>query len=343
MCRRCLTFLLLHGLLVLSIFGHAQTTPAVKPTVLKTGKPITQSLQSGQAYDYAVALKAGEALKATVQQKGVDVVVTAYGPDGTKIAAFDSPTSTEYQEFVTVVAPTAGRYRLAVTPFDPKAQAGTFVMTLTGILTPAQYAQSQTEDGKRANATAAYLQAPHPDKTSYEQRDELLKLNPAALMPMANLPEIAAAHWLEGTWAATMKRFANLNTTEITFPASTSVLRFSPTSATMLQIDWQANGKFVPFMVFDAMSRQWVRAYISGDETGTNWGLLKGHDWQNNQLMLEGETGDLGLVSHTRQTWAKTDDHTLRVLEEERKADGSWLPVSEMTLTKTTPTDITAK
>jgi hypothetical protein len=337
-----LTSMLLPGLLALSLVGNAQNKPAMS-TALKPGKSITQNMQPGQTYEYSVNLKAGEALKANVMQKGVDVVVTAYAPDGSKLAEFDSPTSTSYGEFLTVLAPATGRYRLVVTPFEPKIANGTFVMTLDGVLSPAQYAQSKMDDLKRADALANYLQMPHPDKLAYEQRTEMLRLDPTALMPKATVAEIDGARWLEGTWSATGKRFATPVDPELNFPARNSVLRFDPKKPTVLQMDEEANGKFEPFLTFEPLSRQWIQAYMDARDTGTAWGLLRGHDWQNNQLMLEGEVGFLGIARHSRQTWTKTDDRTMRVTTEERKADGSWMPVAETTYTKTMGNSITAK
>lgn len=341
MCHQRLSCLLLSGLLALALPGHSQTKPAAAPVALKPGKPITQKLQAGQTYDYQVTLKAGQALKATVEQKGIDVLVTAYAPDGTKLANFDSPTWKQYKEFVTVVAPTAGRYRLVVSALEPDAAPGTFVMALDGILTPAQYTQSQADDRQRADAVAAYLRAPHPDKSSRDQEAEILNMYPATLMLSSKTPEVEQARWLEGTWTGTRKLYATHGDTGTLAPAK-RVMRFNPKMPLLLEADWNASGKFEPLMVFEPQSRQWVTAYMNADEMGAAWGLLKGTDWQNNQLVLEGENTIMGMTSHERRTWSRTDDHTLRVLTEERKSDGSWMPTVETTYTKTPTGDITS-
>ncbi len=337
-------FLLLPGLIALSLASHAQTKPAPgpTPTPLKPGKAVTQRLQGGQTYEYQATLKTGQVLKATAEQQGVDVVVTAYAPDGTKLGTFDSTTGTTYKEFVTVVAPANGRYRLAVSALEPQAPAGTFVLTLEGILTPAQYAQRQAEDRKQADAAVAYLRAPHPDKTIEEEHAEALAIYPSLLMVEPKVPEIEAARWLEGTWSATRKIYASFMGPETTLPASNRVIRFNPTSHNQLEMDREASGKFEPMMVFDGLSQQWVSAFMATGDAFTNWGLLKGTGWQNNQLVLEGETSYAGFSSHERRTMTKTDDRTFRVLTEERKGDGSWAPVSESTFIKTAPTGITA-
>ena len=343
MARQYRSFLLLPGLLALSLAGRAQAPPAAKPTGLKPGKAITQDLKSGQVYEYLVPLKKGEALKATVEQKGIDVIVTAYSPDGTKLGTYDSATEDRYQEVVTVQAPSSGRYRLTVAPLDPKTPAGAFVITLNGILTPTQYAESLAADRQRADAAAAYLRAPHPDKTKDEQREEVLRRHPGALMVTSQWPEVEGARWLEGTWSMTRTFYATPTRPEETMPAITAVMRFSPNNPTQLETDWEGGGKFQTTMVYEPFSRQWVQAFMNSYDPVINWGLLKSPGWQNNQLVMEGETASMGAVSRERRTWTKTNDRTLRVLTEERKGDGNWLPLFESQYTKPTPATITAK
>ena len=82
---------------------------------------------------------------------------------------------------------------------------------------------------------------------------------------------------------------------------------------------------------------------MSSYDPVVSWGLLKSPGWKNNQLVMEGETASMGAVSRGRRTWTKTNDRTLRLLTEERKGDGSWLPLFKSQYTKTTPTTITAK
>ncbi|GAA4004999.1 hypothetical protein GCM10022408_16000 [Hymenobacter fastidiosus] len=337
---------MLTGLLLFSLPGYSQGKKTTAPVMLKAGKVITQSMKTGDSHEYQVQLKAGEALKATVAQKGVDVLVTAYGPDGTKLGSFDSPTNVDYMEFVTVVAPQTGRYRLVMTPFNPKGTPGNYEVKLERIMNAAAYAQSQAEDRKRADAVAAYLQTPHPGQSYDEQRAEMLKLDPAALMPTATVPEVEAARWLEGTWTAATKRYATPGSSEVTLPPSTRVVRFDPKQPAMLTtltVTEAEKGTFQPLMAFEPHSRQWVQVSMEADEAGISWEMLKGRDWANNQLVMEGESAFMGMATHYRHTWAKTDENNVRRLVEERKADGSWLPVAETQFVKQSPTTISAK
>ncbi|MBC6988639.1 PPC domain-containing protein [Hymenobacter sp. BT491] len=328
-------------LLVLSLSGLAQNKSGA--VMLKAGKAVTQPMQGSTSYDYQVQLKSGEALKATVLQKGVDVVINTYGPDGKKIASFDSPTDRQGTEYVTLVAPQTGRYRLEVAPFEPKAAQGTFELTVGKIMTPAQYTQSLAEDRKRADAVAAYLQTPHPDKTYDEQAAEVLKLDPTALMlPTAPLPEIEAARWLEGTWISTGKSYASAISPERTF-SDTAVYRFDPQHPMMLTRANKPDGKYVPVMAYEPHSRRWVQASMQAGETGTGWNMATGNGWANNQLIMEGDGAFMGITNHSRVTRTKVDDTHMRLLTEERKGDGTWQPISEAQMVKQNSNSVTSK
>ena len=49
------------------------------------GKPIERELAGGQSHAYQIALAAGQYLHVVAEQRGIDVVVTLFGPDGKKL------------------------------------------------------------------------------------------------------------------------------------------------------------------------------------------------------------------------------------------------------------------
>src|SRR5215510_6573260 len=57
---------------------------------LEPGKPIRRELAGGQQHSYQIRLSAGQFLKATIEQQGIDVVVQVSGPDGKQMTEFDS-------------------------------------------------------------------------------------------------------------------------------------------------------------------------------------------------------------------------------------------------------------
>ncbi|MBI3950644.1 MAG: CHAT domain-containing protein [Acidobacteria bacterium] len=81
---------------------------------LLPGTPIERELKGGETHSYRVTLAAGQYLHAVVNQHGIDVVVTVFGPDGQTMTEVDSFNSSQGPEPVTVVAEASGDYRLDV-------------------------------------------------------------------------------------------------------------------------------------------------------------------------------------------------------------------------------------
>ncbi|MGH9936961.1 MAG: tetratricopeptide repeat protein, partial [Blastocatellia bacterium] len=89
---------------------------------LEVGKPIERELAGGQAHSYQITLAAGQFLDTVVEQKGIDVVVTLFGPDGKKLIEVDSPNGAQGPEPIQWIAAEAGTYRLEVR--SPEKEAG---------------------------------------------------------------------------------------------------------------------------------------------------------------------------------------------------------------------------
>src|SRR5215510_2005728 len=81
-------------------------------TVLELGKPIERELAGGESHFYQLLLAEGQFLHAVVDQRGVNLIVTLYGPDGKKITDIDSPVGAMGPEPVSLIAETSGSYRL---------------------------------------------------------------------------------------------------------------------------------------------------------------------------------------------------------------------------------------
>jgi len=66
------------------------TSQAARP--LDPGKPIERKLAAGESQAYEVRLTKGQFMRATFDQRGIDVVIDVFGPTGGKIASVDGPT-----------------------------------------------------------------------------------------------------------------------------------------------------------------------------------------------------------------------------------------------------------
>jgi len=81
---------------------------------LELAKPIERSLAPDETHSYVLNLNSGQYAHVVVDQRGTDVVVTVFRPDGGKIVRVDSPNGIYGVEPIFLVADTAGAYRVEV-------------------------------------------------------------------------------------------------------------------------------------------------------------------------------------------------------------------------------------
>ncbi|MCI0563011.1 MAG: PPC domain-containing protein, partial [Nitrososphaera sp.] len=82
--------------------------------ILEPGKPIERELKGGEVHTYQIVLNAGQYLHVVVDQRGIDVVVTLFAPDGKQLTEVDSPNGTQGPEPISEVVEVSGRYQLKV-------------------------------------------------------------------------------------------------------------------------------------------------------------------------------------------------------------------------------------
>lgn len=95
-----------------------QGQPASNP--LELSRPIERSINAGETHSYTLTLTAGQYAHITVDQGDVDVVVSIYTPEGSKVARVDSPNGNYGIEPASVIAETSGAYRVEVLSTSPK-------------------------------------------------------------------------------------------------------------------------------------------------------------------------------------------------------------------------------
>jgi len=118
------TFLVFFTITWLIVTLAAQDDKGI--TSLEPGKPIERELAGDQAHSYSIALTAGQYLHVVVEQKGIDVVVALFTPDGKKVAEVDSPNGKQGPEPISVLSGAAGNYRLEVRSLEAHAEAGRY-------------------------------------------------------------------------------------------------------------------------------------------------------------------------------------------------------------------------
>ena len=101
-----------------------------KTQVLKQGEPVEDELAGEQAHSYQLTLNAAQYLHVVVEQRGIDVVVSLFGPDGKKLVEVDSPNGTQGPEPLSWITEAAGTYRLEIRSLEKDAAAGRYEVRL---------------------------------------------------------------------------------------------------------------------------------------------------------------------------------------------------------------------
>ncbi|MDT5293661.1 MAG: erythromycin esterase [Acidobacteriota bacterium] len=155
------------ALSVAIFFGHIassaaqQTSPeqGVPAQKLEINRPVERELKAEEVHAYEVTLEGGQFFRATVEQRGIDVVVRLFAPDGTKLAEVDSPNGREGPEPVALEAKAAGTYRVEVSSLEKGAPAGRYEIKIDEVLSAEAYASRRAAARMRQQAVIAWLKA----------------------------------------------------------------------------------------------------------------------------------------------------------------------------------------
>src|SRR5690349_12561868 len=110
---RLRALLLLPFLICVSLTAHAQG-----PTQLRPNATVERTLAPGQTHEFTVTLEENTFIQLVVEQKGIDVVVKVFSPEGKPLGEFDSPNGNDGPENVSFVGTAAGTYRVTISPLD---------------------------------------------------------------------------------------------------------------------------------------------------------------------------------------------------------------------------------
>jgi CHAT domain-containing protein/tetratricopeptide (TPR) repeat protein len=99
-------------------------------STLNPGEVIEREMVGAAVHSYRVALKSGQFVHVTVQQKGIDVVLTLIGPDGAPLIEADSPNGAEGPESLSYIADRNGSYTLKISSLEKEAPAGRYTVKI---------------------------------------------------------------------------------------------------------------------------------------------------------------------------------------------------------------------
>jgi CHAT domain-containing protein/tetratricopeptide (TPR) repeat protein len=141
---RSLSFLLLLSA------GVAQNKDT--PT-LDTTNPIERELSGGETHSYRITLTNDQYLHIAASQRGIDVGLALFRPDGAKIIEVNTPINAYGPESIFILLDGAGTYRLEVASSDKTAPPGRYEIKIAELRKPTEH------DRKRVAAESVFQQA----------------------------------------------------------------------------------------------------------------------------------------------------------------------------------------
>ncbi|MBS1793431.1 MAG: CHAT domain-containing protein [Acidobacteria bacterium] len=115
-------------LLGAALAGFAQDAPR-----LELNQPVEREIKGGETHAFTVTIGAGQTARIEVEQRGVDVSLAALRPSGERFIETESPSGLQGSDLMLVTAADAGDYRVEISPADPRAAAGRYVVKLAEI------------------------------------------------------------------------------------------------------------------------------------------------------------------------------------------------------------------
>jgi CHAT domain-containing protein/tetratricopeptide (TPR) repeat protein len=100
---------------------------------LELDKPIERDMSGGESHFYQLAMTSGQFAQVVVEQKGIDVVVKLFAPDGKMLIEVDSPNGKQGPEPLSVIGESSGFYRLEVSSLEKDAKRGGYEAKLLAL------------------------------------------------------------------------------------------------------------------------------------------------------------------------------------------------------------------
>jgi CHAT domain-containing protein/Tfp pilus assembly protein PilF len=155
--------------------GERGAAPSAQESIsLEPDKPIERELSGGQSHSYKITLISGQYLHIVVEQRGIDVAVIIFTPDGKKISEAESEHLIEGSETVSAIAEAAGAYRIEVRSHEKTAKTGRYEIKVEALRS------ATTEDKYRVAGREAFREAEQlEDGTLEDKRKSIEKYHKA--------------------------------------------------------------------------------------------------------------------------------------------------------------------
>src|ERR1051326_727795 len=114
----------------LALFALNTQDPAPKVEPLEFKKPVERKLSGGETHVYQVSLSANQFLRVLVEQRGVDVGLIIFNPEGAKVREVDYRHGERGPEHASLIAKGAGNYRIEVQAVRKTALPGSYQISM---------------------------------------------------------------------------------------------------------------------------------------------------------------------------------------------------------------------
>jgi CHAT domain-containing protein/predicted negative regulator of RcsB-dependent stress response len=136
---------------------------------LEPGKPIERELSGGQSHSYKMNMTSGQYIQIAVSQRGIDVSVALFTPDGKKISEVDSEHATGGAEAISAIADAAGAYRIEARSAEKTAQTGRYEIKVE------ELREATAEDKFRIAAKSVFREAEQLQNGTLEDKKKSIE------------------------------------------------------------------------------------------------------------------------------------------------------------------------
>jgi CHAT domain-containing protein/Tfp pilus assembly protein PilF len=165
---------------------------------LRPAEKLRQSISGGEAHAFRVSLTSGQYLHVSVEQQGMDVVLTLFGADNQPVLSVDNPNGQYGPESASLVAPSSGEYLIEVKAGRALAPPGFYTIEIEEPRTPGQ-AETVRVSAERAIVQGRKLAS----ETSLESKRRAVERFEAAITLWESLQDAQqeAYAWVRLGWA----------------------------------------------------------------------------------------------------------------------------------------------
>ena len=190
---------------------RSATQSAQESDSLEPGKPIEREISGGQSHSYKITMISGQYLHVVVAQRGIDVAVALFTPDGKKISEADSEHLIEGSETVSVIAEAPGAYLIEVRSPEKTAKTGRYEIKVE------ELRAATAEDKYRVAGEAVFreaeqlkdgtLEAKRKSIEKYHEALELFRRASDRKGEAQTLNNIGEVYWSLGEIRKAMEKF----------------------------------------------------------------------------------------------------------------------------------------